>query len=80
MNTPWKVTTPVVVVGAKDGRITGDLGDKQCFTNLAEARRVFPDLSPDLPGERFTKALPSSDANEMRFEVLGMELEGQSSR
>lgn len=63
----WQSTQTVVVIGVKDGQLTHNPDDVQRFTTLVAARLVFPDLTPDLPGYRFTEALSSPDTDEMLF-------------
>jgi hypothetical protein len=63
----WNAAATVVVVGAKDGVVTNRLEDKQRFPTLSEAARVFPDLTPDVAGYRFTAARYDEDTDEMVF-------------
>ncbi|ADI15457.1 ADP-ribosylglycohydrolase family protein [Truepera radiovictrix] len=66
-NSRWNAAATVVVVGAKDGVITNRPEDKQRFPTLSEAARVFPDLTPDVGGYRFTAARYDDDTDEMVF-------------
>lgn len=72
-NPRWNATTTVLVVGVKDGEVTNRPEDRQRFPTLAEARRVFPDLTPDLPGYRFTEARSDEETDEMVFRTRALE-------
>lgn len=67
----WDKDMPVKVIGVDQNRITPDGRGYQIFTNLEEARKVFPDLDPSINGRRFTWAMSGSENGqpEIRFET-----------
>jgi hypothetical protein len=56
----WTEDMPVQVVGVSNGQITPDGRGVQEFANLAEAKAVFPDLDPNINGQRFCWAMAGS--------------------
>ena len=68
-NRVWNPHTSVVVCGVENGNITGSGIGSQRFTDLAEARSIFPDLDAENNTTRFTRALGNPATDEMRFET-----------
>jgi hypothetical protein len=56
----WTEDMPVRVVGVVNNRITPNGSGYQDFSNLDEARKVFPDINPDVNGQRFCWAMQDS--------------------
>ena len=50
----YRPNMPVQVVGVKNGKITGDGGGVEVFTNLKDAQRRYDDLDPEENSMRFT--------------------------
>lgn len=67
----WTENMPVQVVGVDQNRITPNGGGYQEFTNLTEAKQVFPDLDPHINGQRFTWAMAGRVGEQpaIRFET-----------
>ena len=47
-------------MGVSNGQITPNGEGWQQFSNLAEAKKVFPDLDPSINGQRFSWAMAGS--------------------
>lgn len=60
----------VIVVGVDEGEITDNGLGSMIFESLEDALMEFPDLDPENPTKRFTKAFPESrDGIIFRFET-----------